>query len=644
MIFKSFIFLLFFFQNSYANEILKKCNEGKKDFNGSCIKNLPTLPLPTDKGGLEVFAKWAWLKQKLEESTSILDAQINSDKDLLRFYRDDFVEKDFSRQWYDEHFAQTKKDYFDLRFVISQINILVFQVNSCYKYCSAYTRVEKEKELERLNALKLVLLARNPILASKEIEDSIMENDLLQDDKKFKKILASSYSQYLSNLDQQRSSANRFLDKENDQYEFLVNSRPATQASRQEYFMDLLKDRNFVDSDFISNFLSDLDWSSEIDDPVFGSVACNFYEKNDSYQTKKLIKDIGSEVAMFIAPFAMGPVSRLGIWGLRGAGLVKWGIRGAEAQRIVQSSTAALSGFYFLDNALSINELRKECNEHLTSFIKERQKSEYETYVRCHNDIDDKLTMAVVESSVMGFESIKNIKGTLNFFRNYDRKNNILKVKNIDELNHFLSKNPLNGDKFDESGFVFKSPEEGNFYALNLSHSKKSPDLKFLGDDYWNFVSEVYSRRLKLESNEIKDFIKSSKEMAYRTTLMVNTDAKVAGKFKGGVAFVTSTSHSQKMPLEKALDFEVKREKGKRVAEIVRLTVDEKLGANALADKFVAQLISTIKGEKDISKVYVFTSKVHARLYRKFGVPLKEIHKTDRDVVLEIDVASFQSR
>lgn len=635
------IWVLILFSNfSYAQNLLSLCEEKITQNNSNCLSVTSSLPIALDKNGLEVYSKWAWLKEKLDESTAMLDAEIKSNKDMLYYYRSDFVDEKNSRAWFEEKFTQDKNDYLDLRLVMAQIGKMIFQLNNC-QYCSAYSRVEKEKELERLNALKLSLLSKNPFLASAEFEENIVNNQVL-DDKSFKETMAKGYSSYLTNLDTQRQAANNYLEKKNSQYEFLMSSRPTVQVARQEYFMTLLNDKDFVENDYISNFLLSLNWDREIEDPVFGKVACEFLKENHSYQKNKKVKDISFDVTMFVAPFVLSPIARLGVWGLRGAGIVKWGIRGNQAQKIVAASQGAISSFYFLDSISDIHEKREVCNNKLSNFIKDKNDNDYKEAKKCHDEVDDILTMAIIESSVVGFQTIAGVKGVLNFVKNYDHKNKLLNVKNIDELNLHLSKDKFSGTNIDESGFVYKSAKDGDFYALNLAHTPKAQDLKFLGGDYWNFVSDIYSKRLNLSKEEISNFITSSKEMAPRTSLIVNTASNSKDKFKGGVALVTSKSSAEKMPFEKATGFEVQREKGKRVAEIVRLTVDEKTADRTLVDKLIESVLATVKGEKDIDKIYVYTSKIHARLYRKFGIPLKEVHKSHRDVILEIDLTQVE--
>ncbi len=105
---------------------------------------------------------------------------------------------------------------------------------------------------------------------------------------------------------------------------------------------------------------------------------------------------------------------------------------------------------------------------------------------------------------------------------------------------------------------------------------------------------------------------------------------------------VESSRSTDLMPFEKATGVKVPRGEGK-VAEIVRLTAASDTNPNLMKD-LLSEMAQVIKADPSVKKVYVYTSKVHARLYKRLGITSKQIGEPiDRDVILEIDAANFVS-
>jgi hypothetical protein len=103
---------------------------------------------------------------------------------------------------------------------------------------------------------------------------------------------------------------------------------------------------------------------------------------------------------------------------------------------------------------------------------------------------------------------------------------------------------------------------------------------------------------------------------------------------------VTSQKAEELLPLEKATGIKLGRENGK-VAEIVRLTSVSEDNPHLMQD-LLKQLAAVSKADPELKKMYVYTSRVHARLYKRFGLPYKEVARpVERDVVIEIDAKAF---
>lgn len=59
----------------------------------------------------------------------------------------------------------------------------------------------------------------------------------------------------------------------------------------------------------------------------------------------------------------------------------------------------------------------------------------------------------------------------------------------------------------------------------------------------------------------------------------------------------------------------------KKITKIVRLTVAEQSDAIELSTVLIDQASCHIKRDKNVSRVFIYTSKIHGRLYRKMGIP-----------------------
>jgi len=105
---------------------------------------------------------------------------------------------------------------------------------------------------------------------------------------------------------------------------------------------------------------------------------------------------------------------------------------------------------------------------------------------------------------------------------------------------------------------------------------------------------------------------------------------------------VESRKASEPLPLEKATGEKLPRPKGKKIAEVVRLTneSDEK----ELMTELLGELSKLTRQDPDLEVMYVYTSKVHLRLYRQLKIPYKEVGKKhSRDVILEFTRKDFEN-
>ncbi len=179
----------------------------------------------------------------------------------------------------------------------------------------------------------------------------------------------------------------------------------------------------------------------------------------------------------------------------------------------------------------------------------------------------------------------------------------------------------------------------GVFTRIDLAYMDMLRDqfLRELPEKYWRFVAQVYAKRLSLSSNEISCFVRSSKELSDRTKLIVNTtnDIKTMSEFNGGISVVFSRDEREPLPFEKSLEARLLRPASEACAEIVRLTVLKDTEVKNLSRELIHQAAALILQDVQIQTTYIYTSKLHYRLYRQFGIEPASIKPLgERDVLI----------
>lgn len=629
------LFTLIVSMNSYGDSIEEMCKSTKEQ-NIHCNKFVQTSPIDLDELNMAPFVKWSWVSEKLEERKKYLQVEIDNQKGMFRFLRDGFVEEDENRDWYEEEYKKTKEDFKNLQAITSEIDIVSKRVNMCFRVCTSAMRLENEDHLKKLQKLKIILLSKRPVLAGPKVEEMIFKKDIKDDE--LKNALMKTYSGYLTEAKKRIGEIKEELFNEKTQFEFATKARDGAKKRRSDLFLKMISDKDSID-DTVSRVLSEMDWRSEImngDDPA---LSCHFYNENLKYMRNQKIKDVSLEVGMATLPFVVGPTFRLGVWGLRGAGLLKWGMREEIFASVTKASAGLSSTAYFLKDTTSIPKKKEECSSLLSRFIETNKKVYYQKYIECERDVSSDILFLAAETSLVGLSSMKSIMNSLELSKGFRKDSTLFHVKDFDELTYYLESKKIDNANFGEAGFKLSS-KKGDYYVLNLNGPKK--EVEAISSKYWEFVSDTYKARLNLSPEEIKSFIKSSKAMEPRTTLLVSTMRNQRDNLRGGVALVDSSKKSELLPFEKATGIRIKRQEGRKIGEVVRLTVDGTKGDRKLSDELISQLVSSLKTQNKLDSVYVYTSKAHHRLYermfKKIGVKSKLTHDLDRDVVLEIDL------
>lgn len=621
-----------------GDSITEKC-EALSNNEQVCNKPHNSFPTNLNAKSTDLFMRWSWFYDKAHARKNILEAEFNNSASLYRYLRDGFVESDESRSWYEEKFSKIQIDFENLRILVKEIEKASYQLNQCFRLCGPSGRREKEETLNKLQQLKMVLLAKSPILASSDIEEIVSSDNVKEDG--FKNALINSYRTYLRELKAQVKSIQLQFDEEERQLNFARSSPTKATKKREDYFFSLIEDSKGI-NDLKSELISQIDWTLEFSTSSNVELSCKLYLENLDYiksqETKALVTDIG----LVALPLIAGPAFRLGAIGLRASGLAKWGMRDELYASISKSLTGTISSGFFLGELYKISINKNQCSRSLSDFIQNGRDVDYQKYTECNDAVSDSVLMLAAESA---FTSVSSVHGALKSFKisnSFDKGKTLFNVKNADEFNYYLETKSLDSETFGDAGIKL-STEKGDYFVLNLNGPQD--EVKIIGENYWEYVSKTYKKRLNLSDKEIDSFIESSNKMSVRTTLLVSTPHGKKNIFRGGVALVTSKNSNELMPFEKATGIRVKRGPGESTAEIVRLTVDEKIGDKRLSDELVSQVLATIKARPGMKKVYVYTSKSHQRLYqrmlKKQKIHSEVLHDLERDVVLEIDVETF---
>ena len=619
---------------AFANSVEELCSklDGPRPFCGE----LPDGPLENKLFNIDSFRRWSWLQSKALAKKKFLRAEIDNNKGMFRFLRSGFVGDNESESWYREEFKNIQKDFDSLRSISNQIDIFSKKLSMCYRVCSPSMQVDVEDKLRKLQRIKMMLLSKRPILASPDIEELVLNKSY--DEKLFKKALVNTFSSYLSTAKDKIGDINSSFGKDENNYNFAKDSREEIRDQRLISFFKTIEGDSSLD-DLSSEILSELDWESEVLNGEDSDISCYFYNKNKDYISIENIKDIGVEVGLVVTPILAGPAFRLGVWGLKGARILKWGMRKDLYANVVKASSGLASTAFFVKDSISLKDKRKKCESKLSKFIGTNELSHYQKYIECNEDYSSDILLLAAETTLVGVTSFKGIVDSIKTARAYRQGKSLYHVKDLEELSYHLGRVELDTETYGEAGFKL-SVKKGDYYVLNLNGPRE--EVSEISSDYWEFVSETYKKRLNLSNEEVKNFIKSSKEMENRTTLFVSTEKSKAKSLRGGLAFVNSNSAEELLPFEKATGVRIDREKGKKIGEIVRFTVDEKRGDRKLSDELVSQLFSSFKSQDKVDSAYVFTSKSHKRLYerllKKMKIPYTLTHDLGRDVIMKIDL------
>lgn len=481
-------------------------------------------------------------------------------------------------------------------------------------------RVEFEDKVRSLQKIKIGLLLKQPLLADSKIRNFLQAKAAKQD---FEAVPADEALR----LAQQALQTNvLYLQNEHRELtDFLDDDKKPEITGRLE-----------EDSKNYNRYLANLPqkFPEAAENLVLYKSShvesLNEYEKRDYCQYETALYDkkkwqsrikFTADAALVGASFAAGPLGRgLALaTGLGRAKLLEWGISAASETYLISSS------FADYNNSLNI------CKGQFATFTQEPNP----TALRNLSDCQDQLSSQLISSS------IASAGGSLPLLAKAIKIKSLVRVDTIPDTSAELT---ATHSMLRHHGAVTYSKQTGDYTIFDLGRKDlaEKQRLNTLSENYLGFVTQEYKKRLNLREAEVDSFIETSKAFKDRTTYIVSTKAKAGAsaqdEIQGGVGLVTSTKPVDLLPLEKATGLRIDRSEG-GVAEIVRLTTARN-SPPGVASELLDQVSQLILTNPSLQTIYIYTSTAHARLYKRYGIFVKEDRAlpNGRDVLLKIDV------
>jgi len=166
-------------------------------------------------------------------------------------------------------------------------------------------------------------------------------------------------------------------------------------------------------------------------------------------------------------------------------------------------------------------------------------------------------------------------------------------------------------------------------YILDFRKSTPNGLEQNYVNSYFFYVAEIYEKFLHMEEAEVKKFMEISRAVLDRTIIIVK---EKHNKFSAGVNIVYSNSIEERLPLEISTGINLPRNE-RPLVEITRLT-----SSDSKTTKELLAIIGRIfESEEKLLTIYVYTSKIHARLYRRLGITHIVKAISDRDVLISFN-------
>ena len=622
-----FTFILSFglFSNVLAINWFQLC-EDLPAAQEACDENHDPFKLKKLEKSLIPLQLSAIAEESIEGLKTSLQKDIDNEKYFFRSMRG--LKYDQKVPNHQEKYAKRKERFLKLLKIIEKEKLYQDRLDVCYQVqCTRNMERDNLENLQYFQSLKVLFLIKNPTLATDKVSQLIEKNDPPTDEE-IRKALVHSSSTYLTqrqDLISELSQLSRALE-ENNGDKTTLEIFEEFPLGMEAFYHQLNKDPN-------------------IDIEESKAPLCAFHNFRINYLYKEKIVNFGAQAGLFLGPLMIPPLRGLKVG--RTIYLATFGTKSSKAARSLKAWSLA-TGVEAAGAFSHISQIHRDCKRNHTQFMINGDGGAYESVTRCEQELADAKFYALLSQGatlgVLGVPSL--IKAFPKAKKAFD-KNPYITFKSI-----YTPQTTLEGLKksnipehASKSALILKT-DRGDFTTyLDLEKAAaKGQDHSSITSRYWKYVGDVYSKRLKLSDDEVKGFIKSSEEMEDRTKIILRTKSNPAigpPDFNGGVGIVLSRNTDELLPLEKATSFRVPRKEGERVHEVVRLVATDDTNPR-LMHELAAQIGTILRNDQKADKFFVYTSKVHERLYRRLGIPYKIIEKPNkRDVIMEFDLSNI---
>ncbi len=530
------------------------------------------------------------------------------------------------------------------------------RLQACLRFgCSASRRIELEDQRNEIERWKITLASQNLWWPSESFDrwaqayvtdhlesgggDLIEISDSARKD--LHQILDNNMIQFFEHSAHIRSQINSMRALEQHS-EILNNSRSINSPLFLTFSSRYPEGFDFALSHFLFHSDEAQTWQ-----PWEKEVICSLAKKRSRHKQRFQGLQTGAEWSLIGASLATGPdlftpavMSRLS--------RLFPSLRAGTSSRVALLTPEALLTAQYSSEYLNLKETCQNLQNkmRLIPDQKDRQAS-LGQISDCHEQRRAALIQASLGAAATSALSLPIAARTV---QNFNTRNSVESVQNYSHSTEFIQsmRSPHFTEKIKSQGHyrarIQTDTGDVEFTLMDLARKDQfSQPLRELPENYWQHVADVYNQRLHLTPSEIESFIQSSRQLEPRTRLIVQTTRGPPQQIKGGVAYVQSSSTAELLPLEKATNFRVpsaQRSEGK-VIEIVRLSSSTDSGADGMST-LLAQTSQMIRNDPDIKHIYVFTSKVHKRLYQKLNIPYQIADKPNtRDLIFHIKAEDF---
>ncbi len=548
------------------------------------------------------------------QMTNMLQEEIDAEKNLFRFMRG--LKNDPSSDELKELYEKRVLEFEQLARIVEQENSTSGKLQVCYQVgCSASRKIELEDQVKHLTKLKLLYFSFHPELAQNGVNELFQEKSPPYQDDDIRHALMESSSEYLKTRLEIIGQTNLYRAKA------LLGS-----DSNPFHFYPAVGEALYQTIEKLPH----------LDDDSLMASACLLKKEREDYYGVQKIKEIAVETTLFIAPFLFPPLNMLKLG--RIGYLSTFGLRGRKLQAVTEgvlTKSVETAGFGYL-----LFEGHRRCDQKKIQKTLNPNSENIRDYNDCREEVEELQfqTLLIAGMNIIPLEKLsliapEKLKGIFNKdFPTLEKQSTSLEGATF--VAKTLEKRP---------SATFKTQANDYLTVVDLGSAKASRVQKYkdLSGGYWNFVGETYKKRLNLSDEEIEGFLKSSRDFEERTMLIVRTkDHPTRGdpSFNGGMGIVFSKDEDALLPLEKATGIRLPRNEGEEAIEVVRLVIDDPSNTNAMKE-LLEQMGPLLKEKKKASSFYVYTSKIHERLYRKLGIPYEVIERpSKRDVVMKFDI------